>query len=219
MCTATIDVAQEASAHGSSASREIVGVPDPLAVNELQVVIRGNRARKKVISQQNAALLAGAAALGGYVTNSLFTWQSASKQQEKQAQEHQKLANRIRTLEEALSLRAMIDVDTTPISQASDATCVSGTRLFVPPSVSASQALPVGLCKLWAGRCIAQKIQCYRNVLAADEAVAKARHGERRERVRRNALNILLDIADSEPDKASEFLEVLLAAVTDKHCR
>ena len=193
---ATIDVAQEASAHGSSASREIVGVPDPLAVNELQVVIRDNRARKKVISQQNAALLAGAAALGGYVTNSLFAWQSASKMQEKQAQEHQKLANRIRTIEEALSLRAskmqekqaqehqklanrirtleealslpaMIDVDTTPISQASDATCVSGTRLFVPPSVSVSQALPVGLCTLLAGRYIAQKIQCYRNALAA----------------------------------------------------
>ena len=47
----------------------------------------------------------------------------------------------------------------------------------------------------------------------------KARHGERQERVCRDTLNILLDIAGSEPDKASEFLEVLLAAVTDKHCR
>ena len=47
----------------------------------------------------------------------------------------------------------------------------------------------------------------------------KARHGERRERVRRDTLSILLDMAGSEPDKASEFLEVLLAAVTDKHCR
>ena len=47
----------------------------------------------------------------------------------------------------------------------------------------------------------------------------KARHGERRERVRRDTLNILLDMAGSEPDKASEFLEVLLAAVKDKHCR
>jgi hypothetical protein len=47
----------------------------------------------------------------------------------------------------------------------------------------------------------------------------KVCHGERRERVRRDTLNILLDIAGSEPDKASEFLEVLLAAVKDKHCR
>ena len=49
----------------------------------------------------------------------------------------------------------------------------------------------------------------------------KTRHGERRaqERVRRDTLNILLDMVGSEPDKASEFLEVLLAAVTDKHCR
>jgi hypothetical protein len=108
---------------------------------------------------------------------------------------------------------------TDPISQASDATCVSDTRLFVPPSVSGSQAVPVGLCTLLAGRCIAQKIQCYRNVLAADEAVAKERHGEKQECVRRNTLNILLDIAGLEPDKASEFLEVLLAAVKDKHCR
>ena len=49
----------------------------------------------------------------------------------------------------------------------------------------------------------------------------KTRHGERREqeRVRRDTLNILLDMACSEPDKASKFLEVLLAAVKDKHCR
>ena len=49
----------------------------------------------------------------------------------------------------------------------------------------------------------------------------KARHGERRkqEHVCRDTLNILLDIAGSEPDKASKFLEVLLAAVKDKHCR
>jgi hypothetical protein len=172
---ATIYVVQEAAAHGSSTIQEIVGVPDPLAVTELQASIRGNRARKKVIGQQNAALLAGAAALGGYVTNSLFTWHSASKQQEKQGQEHQKLVTRIRTLEEALSLRAMIDVDTTPISQASDATCVSGTRLFVPPIVSASQVLPVGLCTLLAGGYIARKIQCYRNSLAA---VARANETE-----------------------------------------
>jgi hypothetical protein len=170
---AIIDVAQGASAHGLSASREIVGVPDPLAVTELQVVIKGNRARKKVISQQNAALLAGAAALGGYVTNSLFTWQSASKQQEKQAQEHQKLANRIRTLEEALSLPATIDVNTTSISQASDAICVSGTHL-VPPSVSVSQSLPVGLCTLLVGGYLARKIQCCRTALATAEKEARA---------------------------------------------
>jgi hypothetical protein len=49
----------------------------------------------------------------------------------------------------------------------------------------------------------------------------KARHGERREqeRVCRDTLSILLEMAGSEPDKASEFLEVLLVAVTDKHCR
>jgi hypothetical protein len=49
----------------------------------------------------------------------------------------------------------------------------------------------------------------------------KTRHGERRkqEHVCRDTLNILLDIAGSEPDKASEFLEVLLVAVKDKHCR
>ena len=49
----------------------------------------------------------------------------------------------------------------------------------------------------------------------------KARHGERREqkRVCRDTLNILLDMAGSEPDKASEFLEVLLAAVKDRKCR
>jgi hypothetical protein len=49
----------------------------------------------------------------------------------------------------------------------------------------------------------------------------KACHEERREQecVRRDTLNILLDMAGSEPDKASDFLEVLLASVTDKHCR
>jgi hypothetical protein len=49
----------------------------------------------------------------------------------------------------------------------------------------------------------------------------KARHGERleQERVRRDTLNILLEMAGSEPDKASEFLEVLLAAVKDRNCR
>jgi hypothetical protein len=47
----------------------------------------------------------------------------------------------------------------------------------------------------------------------------KARHGERQERVCRDTLSILLEMAGSEPDKASEFLEVLLVAVTDKHCR
>ena len=197
---AIIDVAQEAAAHGSSAIREIVGVPDPLAVTQLQVVIRGNRARKKVISQQNAALLAGAAALGGYVTNSLFTWQSASKQQEKQAQEHQKLANRIRTLEEALSLPAMIDVDTTPISQASDATCVSGTRLFVPPSVSASQALPVGLCTLLVGGYIVRKIQSCRTALATAEKEARAARDQEIVQ-KRNALAAVAR-ANTEKDEA-----------------
>ena len=128
---------------------EIVGGTGPLAVNQLQALSGGNRTQTKVISQQNVALdLAGAAAWEGHVTNSLFTWQSASKQQEKQAPDHQKLANKIRKLEEAPSSPTVIDVDTTPISQVSDATCVSGTRLFVPPSVSASQAVPVGLCTL-----------------------------------------------------------------------
>jgi hypothetical protein len=49
----------------------------------------------------------------------------------------------------------------------------------------------------------------------------KACHGERREqeRVRRDTLNILLEMAGSEPDKASEFLEILLAAVKDRNCR
>jgi hypothetical protein len=39
------------------------------------------------------------------------------------------------------------------------------------------------------------------------------------ERVCRDTLNTLLAIAGSEPDKASAFLEVLLVAVKDKHCR
>jgi hypothetical protein len=49
----------------------------------------------------------------------------------------------------------------------------------------------------------------------------KVRDGERWERgcIRRDALNILLTIAGSEPDKAIEFLEVLLVAAQDKHCR
>ena len=192
---ATIDVAPEASVHGLSVNVNLV-VGDSVGPSELASVrgtgldeelpsvarienvdrpLEDNRARKKVISQQNAALLAGAAALGGYLTNSLLTWHSASNQQVKYAQEHEKLANRIRTLEEALSLPSVIDVDTTPISQASDSTCVSGTRLFAPPSVSASQAVPVGLCTLLAGRYIARKIQCYRNTLAlAAETVVRA---------------------------------------------
>jgi IQ calmodulin-binding motif len=159
------------------------------AVTESQVVIRGNRTQKKVISQQNATLLAGVAAWGGYVTNSLFTWQSASKQQEKYVQEYQKLANNIRTREEALLLRAMIDFDTTSIRQKSDATCVSDTRLLVSPSVSASQAVPVGMCTLLAGRYLAKKIQCYRTALAAvvvattarDAAVTRANESVARE--------------------------------------
>jgi hypothetical protein len=55
------------------------------------------------------------------------------EQKAKHAQEHQKLVNRIHTLEEALPLPAMIGFDTTPGSQASDPTCVSGTRLCIPP--------------------------------------------------------------------------------------
>jgi HEAT repeats len=49
----------------------------------------------------------------------------------------------------------------------------------------------------------------------------KACHGERREQacIRRDTLNILLEMAGSEPDKASNFLEVLLAAVKDRNCR
>ncbi len=212
---AIIDVAQEAAAHGSSAIREIVGVPDPLAVTQLQVVIRGNRARKKVISQQNAAFLAGAAALGGYVTNSLFTWQSASKQQEKQAQEHQKLATRIRTLEEALSLPVTIDVDTTPISQASDATCVSGTRLFVPPSVSASQALPVGLCTLLVGGYIVRKIQSCRTALATAEKEARAARDQEIVQ-KRNALAAVAR-ANTERDEAvTEKDEAVARANTER---
>jgi hypothetical protein len=39
------------------------------------------------------------------------------------------------------------------------------------------------------------------------------------EHVCRDTLNILLAIAGSEPDKASAFLEILLVAVKDKHCR
>ena len=215
--SATTDVAQEASAHELGTIQEMVGGINPLAINQLQAVIRDNRARKKVISQQNVALLAGAAAFFGEYVNSLFTWHSASNQQVKYAQEHEKLANKIRTLEEALLLLAVIDVDTTPIGQASESTCVSGTRLFVPPSVS--QGVPVGLCTSLAERHIARKIQCYRNTLA--QCHEKARHGERQEQehVRRDTLNLLLAIAGSDPDKASTFFEVLLVAVKDKHCR
>jgi hypothetical protein len=39
------------------------------------------------------------------------------------------------------------------------------------------------------------------------------------ERVRRDTVNILLDMAKSAPDKAAEFLEVLLVAAKDKHFR
>jgi hypothetical protein len=82
-----------------------------------------------------------------------------------------------------------------------------------------SQGVPVGLCTSLAERHIARKIQCYRNTLA--QCHEKARHGERQEQehVRRDTLNLLLAIAGSEPDKASAFLEVLLVAVKDKHCR
>jgi hypothetical protein len=62
---------------------------------------------------------------------------------------------------------------TDPISQASDATCVSDTRLFVPPSVSVLQAVPVGLCTLLVGGYIARKIQCYRTALATAEKEAR----------------------------------------------
>jgi hypothetical protein len=49
----------------------------------------------------------------------------------------------------------------------------------------------------------------------------KARPGEEQEpeHLRRDTLNHLLDIAGSDPDKASAFFEVLLVAVKDKHCR
>ena len=49
------------------------------AITQLQALVRGNRAQEEVISQQDAALLAGAAVLGEYMTNRLFTWQSKSK--------------------------------------------------------------------------------------------------------------------------------------------
>jgi NLR family CARD domain-containing protein 3 len=37
--------------------------------------------------------------------------------------------------------------------------------------------------------------------------------------VRKDVLTMLLDVANSEPDKAVEFLDVLLVATQDKHCR
>jgi hypothetical protein len=228
---ATMDVAQEASVHGLSVNVNLV-VGDSVGQSELASVrgtgldevlpsvarvenvdetLEDNRARKKVIGQQNVDLLAGAAALGGYLTNSLFTWHSASKQQEKCAQEHEKLANRIRTLEEVLSLPSVIDVDTTPITQASDATCVSGTRLFVSPSVSVLQAVPVGLCTLLAGRYIARKIQYYRNALATAEKEARAARDQEIVQTR-NALAALAGANEAVARATTEKYEAIARA-------
>ena len=228
---ATMDAVQEDSAHGLSASR-ILEVGNTMEPSELSSIVRktglsgavlpsvarvenvdetleDNRARKKVISQQNAALLAGAAAFfGGYV-NSLFTWHSASNQQVKYAQEHEKLANKIRTLEEALLLLAVIDVDTTPIGQASESTCVSGTRFFVPPSVS--QAVPVGLCTSLVERHIARKIQYYRTALATAEKEARAARDQEIVQTR-NALAALVGANEAVLRATTEKYEALAGA-------
>jgi hypothetical protein len=92
-----------------------------------------------------------------------------------------------------------------------------------------SPCVYLGRAGLWGGMPSDEeedsKLPARRKSPSPDDELAqcykKARHGERREqeRVCRDTLNILLDIAGSEPDKASEFLEVLLAAVKDKHCR
>jgi hypothetical protein len=56
----------------------------------------------------------------------------------------------------------------------------------------------------------------------ADDLVnEESRAGEKweHEDIRRDALNILLAMAGSDPDKAAEFLDVLLVAAQDKSCR
>ena len=89
---------------------------------------------------------------------------------------------------------------------------------------SYSPCVYLGRVGLWGGMPSDEeedsKLPARRQSPSSEDELAKC-HGERREqeRVCRDTLNILLDIAGSEPDKASEFLEVLLAAVTDKHCR
>jgi hypothetical protein len=231
---ATMDAVQEDSAHGLSASR-ILEVGNTMEPSELSSIVRktglkgllesvksvenvdrpleDNRARKKVISRQNAALLVGAAAFfGGYV-NSLFTWHSASNQQVKYAQEHEKLANKIRTLEEALLLLAVIDVDTTPIGQASESTCVSGTRFFVPPS--ASQAVPVGLCTSLVERHIARKIQYYRTALATAEKEARAARDQELVQTR-NALAALVGANEAVLRATTEKDEAVARANAEK---
>ena len=57
------------------------------------------------------------------------------------------------------------------------------------------------------------------NPLAINQLQSVIRDNRAPEHVCRDTLNILLDIAGSDPDKASAFFEVLLVAVKDKHCR
>jgi hypothetical protein len=92
---------------------------------------------------------------------------------------------------------------------------------------SYSPCVYLGRAGLWGGMPSDEeedsKLPARRKSPSPDDELAqchkKARHGERQERVCRDTVNILLEMAGSEPDKASDFLEVLLAAVKDRNCR
>ena len=89
---------------------------------------------------------------------------------------------------------------------------------------SHSPCIYLGRVGLWGGMPSDEeedsKLPTRRQSPSSEDELAKC-HGERgeQERVRKDTLNILLKMAESEPDKASEFLEVLLAAVKDRNCR
>jgi hypothetical protein len=89
---------------------------------------------------------------------------------------------------------------------------------------SHSPCVYLGRAGLWGGMPSDEeedsKLPARRQSPSSEDELAKfLRERREQERVRKETLNILLKMAESEPDKASDFLEVLLAAVKDKHCR
>jgi hypothetical protein len=105
----------------------------------------------------------------------------------------------------------------------------SRAHIHVLDTSQYSPCVYLGKAGLWGGMPSDEeedsRLPARRQSSSPDDELAqcrkKVRHGEEQEpeRIRRETLNTLLAIAGSELDKASAFLEVLLVAVKDKHCR
>jgi hypothetical protein len=137
----------------------------------------------------------------------------------------------VSTLQRTLSVVSSCDIGTqlSWLQSQDSRTSRAHIHILNTSQASYSPCVYLGRAGLWGGMPSDEeedsKLPARRKSPSPEDELAKcpkkARHGERREQacIRRDTLNILLEMAGSEPDKASDFLEVLLAAVKDRNCR